>query len=187
MDGIQRVKNMVRHSLVVSPKVTNRELFARAQEIAPQAVEGLSLRQFHARFRLPVLLNEMGIKRARRARSEPRAEGDVAARAPAAARPSAKARKAVRPRRRTDGSLAPGAEAAVREILVEFAVQLEGAESRGDLVRVMGGVNDVVARILNVVRPPRSQAEVGPPAAAPAPAAPSDNVASPSGNGNSPA
>jgi hypothetical protein len=187
MDGIQRVKNMVRHSLVVSPKVTNRELFARAQEIAPQAVEGLSLRQFHARFRLPVLLNEMGVKRARRARSEPRAEGEVAARPLAIARPSAKARKAVRPRRRADGSPAPGAEAAVREILVEFAVQLEGAQSRGDLVRVMGGVNDVVARILNVVQPPRSQAAVEQPAAAPAPASPSGNAAAPSGNGNSPA
>jgi len=179
MDGVQRVKNMVRHSLVVSPKVTNRELFARAQEIAPQAVEGLSLRQFHARFRLPVLLNEMGVRRARRARPEPGQEGEVVARSPAAARSSARTRKARRPRR-PGGSPAPGAEAAVREILVEFAVQLEGAESRGDLVRVMGGVNDVVARILNVVQPPRSQAAVEQPAAAPAPA-------SPSGNGNSPA
>ena len=181
MDGVQRVKNMVRHSLVVSPKVTNRELFARAQEIAPQAVEGLSLRQFHARFRLPVLLNEMGNRRVRRARAERTPEGEVAARPAATAGSSRKIQKTTRPRRRAGASPAPGLEAAMREILVEFAVQLESAESRSDLVRVMGGVDGYTARILQIVERPRLRARDVRAEPEPAPAAqgPSDNGSGP--------
>lgn len=153
MDAVQRVKNMVRHSLIASPGVTNKELYARAHEIAPQAVEGLSLRQFHARFRLPVMVHEMGPRRKRKPKSVNRsAQVDSGSQGGAAAGAVARPRK---PRRSRAGKAAePTAalQSEVREVLVEFAVRLEKAESRSDLVRVVGGVDEVAARILRIVQ-----------------------------------
>lgn len=162
MDSVERVKNMVRHTLVVKPEVTNRELLARAMEIAPDAVEGLSLRQFHGRFRLPIMRFEMGSRR--------RTKKKEAAAAAAAASPNGKpvaattaagvaAETSAKPPAKTKRSRSKAGAAstavvdtAVRDILVEFAVELEKAESRSDLVEVMGGVHTFVDRITAVAR-----------------------------------
>lgn len=165
MDSVDRVKNMVRHSLIAKPDITNRELLARAREIAPQAVEGLSLRQFHARFRLPIMRHEMGNRRS--ASNGVRAKdaagsrsAEAAAIVPAAgngdAPPSAapktrRARGSTRSARKT-GADALNVQAAIRDILLEFAVQLEEAETRGALIRAVGGVDAFVDRIAALTR-----------------------------------
>jgi hypothetical protein len=155
VDPVERVKNMVRHSLVAKPDVTNRELFDRAMEIAPSAVEGLSLRQFHARFRLPVIRHEM-IRRPRPKKepSQTQAQSSGAS-APARANKAKKTRTRKSRRSMIGANAAMEAEAMrpdVRAALVEFAVQLEGAEERRDLVRVVAGMDTFVDRILDLAR-----------------------------------
>jgi len=168
MDSVDRVKNMVRHSLIVKPDITNRELLARAREIAPQAVEGLSLRQFHARFRLPIMRHEMGNRRSAENSGAPRTSAwgrprqDMAP-APATAAPNGDAQQAAAPPppRRTRGPArsarrlkaeAQDIHAAIRGILMEFALQLEEAENRSALIRVVSNVDGFADRIVALTR-----------------------------------
>lgn len=166
MDPVDRVRNMVRHTLVAKPDVSNRELFDRAVEIAPSAVDGLSLRQFHARFRLPVIRHEM--MRRPRPKKDP-AQAQASGSAPSAGRASKTAKKTrTRKSRRSlayAGALSEteALRPEVRAALVEFAVQLGDAEQRRDLVRVVAGLDTFVDRILDLAR--RHFTESGVPAA----------------------
>jgi len=145
MDAVERVRNMVRHSLVVSPNVKNKELFDRAREIAPEVVKDLTIQQFHAKFRLPVLRNEMGRKASGQPRSARRSRAADATNTGA----TAPRKRAARSSRGSRAAAPSGQQTAVREVLVEFAMQLEQAESRSDLIRVMGDMDGWVARILD--------------------------------------
>jgi hypothetical protein len=168
MDPVERVRNMVRHSLVAMPNVSNHELLARAREIAPSAVEGLSLLQFHARFRLPIIRRELGQRRKAEngtvKRRTPRAE--IADAAPAEAQPNGSEPTPLqrRPRKGRKRIVAPAvvSDAAVaadiRHILVEFAVDLENAQARTDLIRVAGAVDRYAARILDALNNRQTEA-----------------------------
>jgi hypothetical protein len=171
---------MVRHSLVAKPDVSNRELFARAVEIAPAAVDGLSLRQFHARFRLPVIRHEM--MRRPRPKKEPtqtqlQPTGSDAPDAPT--RKAGRKSRTVKPRRSlayaNHYSESEAMRPEVRAALVEFAVQLEGAEQRRDLVRVIAGMDTFVDRILDLARRHFTESGV-PPVAAPSTEAADEHV-----------
>ena len=152
MDPVERVKNMVRHTLVVKPDVSNRELLSRAKEIAPDAVEGLSLRQFHGKFRLPIVRFEMAPRKAKnngapKAESaESRAETKAG---PPASKPAAAPSGKKRGRRKAAATTAE-IGGAVRDVLIDFAVELEKAESRSELVSVIAGVDAFVKRIVTV-------------------------------------
>jgi hypothetical protein len=150
MDPVERVKNMVRHTLVVKPDVSNRELLARAQEIAPEAVDGLSLRQFHGKYRLPIVRFEMAPRKARKNGAAEHADGEAKAgtrsSTTAKAPPSTKQKRG---RRKTSGAQVE-IHGEVRQVLVDFAVELEKAERRSELVGVMAGVDDFVNRIVSV-------------------------------------
>jgi hypothetical protein len=148
MDAVERVRNMVRHSLVASPNVKNKELFDRAREIAPEVVKDLTIQQFHAKFRLPVLRNEMGRKNPGQPRSGRRTGTSEGANGSG---PSPR-KRTTRSARRSRASAPSGQQAAVRDVLVEFAMDLEKAESRSDLIRVMGDMDSWVARILDAAR-----------------------------------
>ena len=104
----------------MNPKVKNRELYKRAMEIAPQAVKNLSLRQFHATYRLP------------------------------ASRERAIRNGTIKPRKTKPRTTLSGANR-VRSILLDFAEELSKAESRSELVKVIGGVDKWVARVVKVV------------------------------------
>lgn len=151
MDPIERVKNMVRHSLVASPNVTNTELLTRAKEIAPQVVEGLSLRQFHAKFRLPIVRHEMIRRRPPGEKPKPRTPRTTTTADGTAPVVSAPPAPRGRPKRQP---IVADAVAAIeiRKVLFEFAVDLESAEGRRDLIRVAGGVDTYVGRILAIAR-----------------------------------
>ncbi len=145
MDAVERVRNMVRHSLVASPNVKNKELFDRAREIAPEVVKDLTIQQFHAKFRLPVLRNEMGRKTSRQPGSARRSGASDAAKTGT----TSPRKRTARSTRRSRTAAPSGQQGAVREVLVEFAMELEKAESRSDLIRVMGDMDGWVARILD--------------------------------------
>jgi len=153
MDAVERVRNMVRHSLVVSPNVKNKELFDRAQEIAPEAVQGLTIQQFHAKFRLPVLRNEMGRKTSRPSHSGRRSGAADSENAGA----SSPRKRTARSTRRGRAAAPSGQQTAVREVLVAFAMELEKAESRSDLIRVMGDVDDWAVRVLDAAQGSRTR------------------------------
>lgn len=153
MDPVERVKNMVRHTLVVKPDVSNRELLARAKEIAPEAVDGLTLRQFHGKYRLPIVRFELTPKKAKQngaakksSDGDSPAEGQLAGTAP----PPKPARKRTKRGRKRAGDADVEIGGAVRAVLIEFAVELENAERRSELVNVIAGVDDYVKRIVNV-------------------------------------
>jgi hypothetical protein len=152
MDPVERVKNMVRHTLVLKPDVSNRELLSRAREIAPDAVEGLSLRQFHGKFRLPIVRFEMGPRKAKSngAPKAETAESKTETKAgPAASKPTAAPAGRKRGRKKAAAATAE-IGGAVRDVLIDFAVELEKAESRSELVSVIAGVDAFVKRIVTV-------------------------------------
>jgi hypothetical protein len=163
-DQVERVRDLVRRALVTDPNVTNKELFERAKEVAPEAVKDLTLLQFHARFRLPIIRNEMGPRE--------RKPGE---------RPSRRPRR--RPAPRPAGSI----RADLRELLVKFAVDLESASNRSELIRVVANVDKVIDDILALTRrvelpepAPPAPAEPEPmpePVAAPVPPEPRPSLA----------
>jgi hypothetical protein len=175
MDPIDRVKNMVRHALVASPSVTNKELFDRAKEIAPAAVEGMSLKQFHAKFRLPISRFEIGRKGPKKEKVE------RVPRATVASEPVTRTKRIV-------AGVSNSARGQVRDIVIEFAVDLERAEQRADLVQAVSRIDQVVDQIMEIaqrhiaatrngsVQPAADRAEVlarpPEPATPPAPARP---------------
>jgi hypothetical protein len=179
VDPIDRVKNMVRHSLVASPTVTNKELFERAQEIAPAVVDGMSLKQFHAKFRLPVTRFEMGTRprseRKPRSSSATNGNGAAASDAPAANGDTKSAQKK-RARTRTRKSSAAAvsvngvSRGLIRTAIIDFVVELERAEQRSDLIQVVSRVDTIVDRILQITGD--GPAPAAPAVAAPAVAAP---------------
>jgi hypothetical protein len=128
-DQVERVRDLVRRALVTDPNVTNKVLFERAREVAPEVVKDLSLLQFHARFRLPIIRNEMAPRE--------RKPGE---------RPSRRPRR--RPAPRPAGSI----RADLRELLVKFAVDLEAASNRSELIRVVANVDKVIDDILALTR-----------------------------------
>ncbi len=130
MEPVDRVRDMVRHALVTDPAVTNRELMERARQLAPTAVEGLTLQQFHARFRLPVLRNEMAARKDKGKKKE----------------------EPARPRRRATAVVHAPLRTSVREIFVRFAVDMESADNRGQLVQVVSGLDACVDEILRLAR-----------------------------------
>ena len=152
MDPVDRVKNMVRHALVASPSVTNRELYDRAKEIAPGVVDNLSLKQFHARFRLPITRFEIGARRKPKP-ATPRASSAPSGSAPAAERRRVgSTRKTRKPRRTAGAAIESNIIAApdVRDVLVDFAVALEQAGTRSELIQVMAKIDTYVQRILDL-------------------------------------
>jgi hypothetical protein len=154
VDPMDRVKNMVRHSLVASPGVSNRELFDRAREIAPAVVEGMSLRQFHAKFRLPITRHEMGRRRSEKKKNA--ASDAQSTNGSSADNTTARNGTKRKPRSRSRSVSAEGSAASirlradVRSAIVDFAVALESAEQRSDLVRVMATIDDVVDGIMSL-------------------------------------
>jgi hypothetical protein len=154
-DQVERVRDLVRRALVTNPSVTNKELYERAMEVAPEAVKDLTLLQFHARFRLPIIRNEM-------VHRPDRKPGD---------------RPARRPRRRPAPRPAGSMRADLRDLLVRFAVELESAGNRTDLIRVVAGMDKVIDEILALTRRAELPEQPVPEVAAPAP--PPEPVAEP--------
>jgi hypothetical protein len=131
--------DMVRRELVERPDIDNATLFEKAQAIDPAAMEGIDRRQFNARYPLQVKRREMAPR-------PPRAGGT---------------QKTPRRRSRARGAGSAGggvsapvlrtqARDGVRDVLLRFAQDLANAESRGEVVGVVAGVDQYVDRILGL-------------------------------------
>lgn len=152
MDPVERVKNMVRHTLVVKPDVSNRELLDRAREIAPDVVDGMTLRQFHGKFRLPIVRFEMTPKRPKKNGTADQSAASNGAKSGTAQEQKAATSQSKPRQKRSRRKTAVTPEAmtgAVRKVLIDFAVELEKAESRSELVSVIAGVDTFVERIVD--------------------------------------
>ena len=140
------VLQSIREKLDKYPELKSRQLHDMAIRL-DSSLAAMSLRSFHARYVLPIL------------RERSRAEGRVR---PRRARKPATARKG-RARSSGEAEAAPsrGANppdvaaaasheerARVRAIVLRLAQQVAAAESRADLVALIGGIDDVVTEIV---------------------------------------
>lgn len=155
-DSKEEIQAKVREILDQKPDASTDEL----QEAAIQIDSGLmtlSRRQFNAGYVLPV-------KRARAASGAPRARGARGTRrrgkargrrtknaaADSAAAPAPRARRAGRAGR---ASSATGSERdRVREILLRFAADLTRAESRAEIIDLLGSLDSYVDDVLAAAR-----------------------------------
>lgn len=161
-DPTERIREMVREAIAENPKVKNQELLDRARAIAPEAVEGMTIRQFHGTYRLPV------------------------ARAASAAKPKArkpKEKKQRAPRKsggqRVRTAVPTAARDAVRDVFRRFAMELSAAEGRGDIVRVVARIDDYAEEAMRHMQGPDGPGGRKAEVAADAPPAESTAVADP--------
>lgn len=141
-DRNEQVMEMVRRELDENPEIAMDVLFDKATEIDP-AVAQMSRRQFHARYPLQ-------IKRARgrgdQQEQPAAAERTSKGRPRTTTSPSRMARSASR-RAGREGS----DRDAIRSVFMEFASDFAQAESRSEIVRVMGSIDDYVDRVQKLV------------------------------------
>lgn len=139
----ERIMDMVRRELVEHPGIDNAALFEKAQRLDPPAMDGVDRRQFNARYPLQIKRREMG-PRPPRVGGPPKARRRARTRDGAAApTPSAAAAQPI-------SILRTMAREGVRDVLLRFAQDLANAESRGELVGVVAGVDRYVDQILGM-------------------------------------
>ena len=138
-DVNQKVLAMVRREIEKNPAVTNDALKKKAAAI-DSSVRKLTRLQFHGTYRLTA--------------SRALASGDNARRQPAAAGTGKRGATAgtQRPRKPAQVSAATGDgnshRATVRATLLELAAQVARAESKTDLIGVLGSLDRYVDRVL---------------------------------------
>lgn len=125
----EQVMDLVTREIERDPNISVDALFEQARAIDP-AIGELSLRQFHARYPLPVKRRR---SQGKRARKPPKG------RAPAR---SAASKKASKPAGGT-----PRDE--LRRIFLDFAGDLARAESRASIVEVLARVDEYVDRAMD--------------------------------------
>ncbi len=125
----EKVMSFVEGTLEERPGIELAELYEQAQQVS-ESVKHLSKRQFNARYPLQVKRRR---SQALRAASGPRASGG-------------------RSSQGRGGPRAPGgpqvARESVRQILLQFATDIAGAEERKDLIRVLANVDRYVDQVL---------------------------------------
>lgn len=114
----ERVRALVKRRLVEDPTRSTETLYEECVEVAP-SLRGLDLRQFHARYALPLKRRLPG--------GESAPEGDEPGLSPGSDR-------MIRER--------------IRAVFFEFAVALEGAPNRAETVRLLAGLDDYVDRVM---------------------------------------
>jgi hypothetical protein len=152
----EKVLQRVREELSKNPQLGSRELYELAQQV-DKGVGQDSLQQFHARYVLPVKRGQRsgeakpagrraggGAQQPRRGRKG-RAQAQTQSEQPSPAEQSGAA-PARAPRRAR--AAAEGADRDnVRTVLLEFARDFSGAESRSEIVQVLSRIDEYVDRI----------------------------------------
>jgi hypothetical protein len=144
----QQVLEHVREQLGANPQLGSRELYASAQEV-DRGIGGDSLQQFHARYVLPVKREQgagqggasgrrSGAKRPKRPRKDKAQPEQPAAQEAAAS---------AKPRRARAQAVAGADRDRIRAVLLEFARDFSGAESRSEIVQVLSRMDEYVDRI----------------------------------------
>ncbi len=134
-----KVLDMVRREMAKDPAVTNDALRKKATAIDP-SVRKLTPLQFHGTYRLTA---SRALASGGNAKRQPRAAGSGKRRVTTGTRP---------PRKRAPASAATGEDgadrASVRATLLELAAEVAGAESKTDIISVVGSLDRYVDRVL---------------------------------------
>jgi hypothetical protein len=153
-DRNEQVIEFVRAELGREPGLGSKALFERAQDIDP-SLKGESVQQFHARYVLPVKRERRpgdAPRRGRAKRASREEGGAVAARKTGGRRgraPASAQAEGPEPQQQGGG---PANREAVRAVFVRFAQEFGAAESRSDIIRVMGDIDKYVEEVVNKVR-----------------------------------
>jgi hypothetical protein len=127
----ERVLEMVRRELAKQPDISSGDLFAMARKL-DRSVRPLSLRQFHALYPLQV-------KRAEKAALRSAKKGTR--------RSAARTRGASRTRVPGAPGSAPDREA-IRVLLLDFAGAVAAAESKAEVLKLVGEFDTWIDRVL---------------------------------------
>jgi hypothetical protein len=128
----EKVMTFVEETLERKPKIQLEELFEKAKKVS-DSVRDLSKRQFNARYPLQVKRRRSQASRGKAARRKGIGGSGRGAR-------GARARQ---------GSSDP--RESVRQVFLQFATDITGAEDRKDLVRVLASVDAYVDQVLKGV------------------------------------
>jgi hypothetical protein len=139
----EKVMAFVEETLQQNPGMKLTELFERAREVSPSIGE-LDKRQFNARYPLQVKRSRA---QAPGGGSRPKGKSKPKARGPSTGRRS-RARSASTPG--ASGDDRPSREA-VRQVLLQFAVDIVGAEERKQLVKVLARVDHYVDKVVQAM------------------------------------
>ena len=138
----QSVIDRVARALRDTPGSRSRDLYDLAKQVDP-AVGDLSVRQFHASYVLP----------ARRAGSKGAAQKVTRAKGGRKSGPTREKREASpREPRPVAAPAASGEREVVRRVLLRFASDISGAETRSEIVGVLAGLDGYVEQILRARR-----------------------------------
>ena len=124
-----KVMKFVEEALKKSPKIQLEDLFDRAKKVS-KSIRDLSKRQFNARYPLQV-------KRRKSQATRKRAAGRKKSAPPPSKRTQRKSSRRVGEPRD-----------AIRQVFLQFATDITGAEERKDLVRVLADVDLYVDQVL---------------------------------------
>jgi len=124
-----KVMTFVEETLKESPKIQLEDLFDRAKKVS-NSIKDLSKRQFNARYPLQV-------KRRRSQATRKRAGG----------RKKSAPSQSTRTQRKSSRRVGEPRDA-VRQVFLQFATDITGAEERKELVRVLADVDLYVDRVL---------------------------------------
>ncbi|MGD8360265.1 MAG: hypothetical protein PVJ04_02455 [Gemmatimonadota bacterium] len=128
----EKVMTFVEETLQKRPKIQLEELFEKAKKVSG-AVKDLSKRQFNARYPLQVKRRRSQASRGKGARRKGTGGSSRGARVA----------------RGKQGTVGP--RESVRQVFLQFATDITGAEDRKDLVRVLASVDAYVDQVLKGV------------------------------------
>jgi hypothetical protein len=153
-DRNAQVIEFVRAELGREPDLGSKALFQRAQEVEP-SLKGESVQQFHARYVLPVKRERRSGDAPRRARAKRAAKAESVEASPrktSGRRGSAAAKSEGQSAESRQQGGDPASREAVRAVFVRFAQEFGAAESRSDIIRVMGDIDKYVEEVVSRVR-----------------------------------
>ena len=132
-----KVMEMVREELKENPDAENKELYAKAVKL-DDAIDDLTLRQFHARYPLQVkrqIAQKRGGKKKKKRKQ----------------RKSRKKRKASS-RAATKGAAGSGPNRdAIRGTLLQFAKDVSSAEGKAEMIDLLTSVDDYVDQVVEAL------------------------------------
>ena len=129
----QKVMSFVERALTRNPKIQLEDLFERAKK-AHDSIRKLSKRQFNARYPLQV----------KRRRSQASKSGSTKGKR---GRPAPAPKPGPRPSKD-----AANPRDAVRQVFLQFATDITGADERKDLVKVLANVDKYVDQVMKGVK-----------------------------------
>ena len=132
-----KVMEMVREELKRNPDAENKELYEKAVEV-DDAIDDLTLRQFHARYPLQVkrkIAQKRGGKKKKKKKKQ---------------RKSRKRKGSARAGAASAGGAGPDRDA-IRGTLLQFAKDVSSAEGKAEMIDLLTGVDEYVDQVVEAL------------------------------------